>query len=164
MIAAATPKPTFVELFTPKLVTTLREGYGLGGFKADAISGLTVAIVALPLSMAIAIASQVAGTMILTPTLYTMNTVGFVVAARRAWRSPDRPAGAADLGGGVLDRRDHLAFGEKLRQDHGLAAVERHAGDDDPGDVARPVVHSERRGPRPRREGSACGVRQRAGG
>jgi SulP family sulfate permease len=52
-------QPTFAELFTPKLVTVLREGYGLAGFRADVIAGLTVAIVALPLSMAIAIASGV---------------------------------------------------------------------------------------------------------
>ncbi len=43
--------------FTPKLVTTMREGYGFSLFKSDAIAGLTVAIVALPLSMALAIAS-----------------------------------------------------------------------------------------------------------
>ncbi|MBO6578423.1 MAG: SulP family inorganic anion transporter [Thalassospira sp.] len=51
------PKPDFVELFTPKLITVLSEGYGLAQLRADAIAGLTVAIVALPLSMAIAIAS-----------------------------------------------------------------------------------------------------------
>ena len=44
-------------MFTPKLVTTLREGYRFEHFRADAIAGLTVAIVALPLSMAIAIGS-----------------------------------------------------------------------------------------------------------
>ncbi len=55
----AEQEPTFVELFTPKLVTVLREGYGAREFRADAIAGLTVAIVALPLSMAIAIASGV---------------------------------------------------------------------------------------------------------
>ncbi|MFT6648634.1 MAG: SulP family sulfate permease, partial [Pseudophaeobacter arcticus] len=49
--------PSFAELFTPKLLTVLREGYGLTQLRADAIAGLTVAIVALPLSMAIAIAS-----------------------------------------------------------------------------------------------------------
>ncbi|MFN3867479.1 MAG: SulP family inorganic anion transporter [Hyphomicrobiaceae bacterium] len=49
--------PTFAELFTPKLVTVLREGYGAAELRSDAIAGLTVAIVALPLSMAIAIAS-----------------------------------------------------------------------------------------------------------
>ncbi|WP_029031344.1 SulP family inorganic anion transporter [Salinarimonas rosea] len=43
--------------FTPKLVTVLREGYGRAALGRDALAGLTVAIVALPLSMAIAIAS-----------------------------------------------------------------------------------------------------------
>ena len=43
--------------FTPKLVTTLREGYGSAGFRADVVAGLTVAIVALPLAMALGIAS-----------------------------------------------------------------------------------------------------------
>src|SRR3954464_8975523 len=52
-------QPTFAELYSPKLLTVFREGYGLDGFRADIISGLTVAIVALPLSMAIAIASGV---------------------------------------------------------------------------------------------------------
>jgi SulP family sulfate permease len=45
-------RPKFAELFTPKLVTVLREGYRLADFRADAVAGLTVAIVALPLSMA----------------------------------------------------------------------------------------------------------------
>jgi SulP family sulfate permease len=52
-------QPTFAELYSPKLITVLREGYGLSDFRADVIAGLTVAIVALPLSMAIAIASGV---------------------------------------------------------------------------------------------------------
>ena len=43
----------------PKTVSVLREGYSFSRLKADTISGLTVAIVALPLSMAIAIASGV---------------------------------------------------------------------------------------------------------
>src|ERR1700720_3159570 len=69
-------QPTFAELFTPKLVTVLREGYRLTDFRADAIAGLTVAIVALPLSMAIAIASGV------TPDrgLYTAVIGGFIVS------------------------------------------------------------------------------------
>ncbi|WP_374435652.1 SulP family inorganic anion transporter [Tabrizicola sp.] len=45
--------------FLPKLMTVWREGYGLAKLRADALAGLTVAIVALPLSMAIAIASGV---------------------------------------------------------------------------------------------------------
>jgi len=40
----------------PKLLTTL-PGYGAAQFRADALAGLTVALVALPLSLAIAIAS-----------------------------------------------------------------------------------------------------------
>src|SRR6185295_2852523 len=70
-------RPTFSELFTPKLVTVLREGYTLEHFRADAIAGLTVAIVALPLSMAIAIASGV------TPDrgLYTAIVGGFIISA-----------------------------------------------------------------------------------
>jgi len=51
------PRPSFSDLYTPKLVTVLREGYGLQQLRADAIAGLTVAIVALPLSIAIAVAS-----------------------------------------------------------------------------------------------------------
>jgi SulP family sulfate permease len=46
-----------MQSFTPKFVTTMREGYNFSLYKADAIAGLTVAIVALPLSMALAIAS-----------------------------------------------------------------------------------------------------------
>ncbi|WP_255360661.1 SulP family inorganic anion transporter, partial [Hyphomonas sp. ND6WE1B] len=53
----AAPTPGFADLYTPKLVTVLREGYGLDKLRADAIAGLTVAIVALPLSIAIAVAS-----------------------------------------------------------------------------------------------------------
>ena len=63
--------------FTPKLATVLREGYGLADLRADAMAGLTVAIVALPLSMAIAIASG------LGPErgLYTAIVGGFLVSA-----------------------------------------------------------------------------------
>lgn len=71
------PAPTFAELFTPKLVTVLREGYGLRDFRADAIAGLTVAIVALPLSMAIAIASGVGP----ERGLFTAIVGGFLVSA-----------------------------------------------------------------------------------
>lgn len=56
-IIAAPREPSFVELFTPKLVTVWREGYDAAKFRADALAALTVAVVALPLSMAIAIAS-----------------------------------------------------------------------------------------------------------
>jgi len=43
--------------FTPKIVTVLREGYSKAKLRADLIAGLTVAVVALPLAMALAIAS-----------------------------------------------------------------------------------------------------------
>lgn len=43
--------------FTPKLFTMLAQGYTKADFRADLIAGLTVAIVALPLAMALAIAS-----------------------------------------------------------------------------------------------------------
>jgi SulP family sulfate permease len=71
------PQPTFAELFTPKLVTLLRAGYTRADFKADAIAGLTVAIVALPLSMAIAIGSG------LSPEkgLFTAIVGGFLISA-----------------------------------------------------------------------------------
>ncbi len=42
---------------TPKLWTVLKEGYSFPRFRADAMAGLTVAIVALPLSMALGVAS-----------------------------------------------------------------------------------------------------------
>src|ERR1700731_4594952 len=69
-------RPTFAELYAPKLITVLREGYGPADFRADVIAGLTVAIVALPLSMAIAIGSGV------TPDrgLYTAVIGGFIVS------------------------------------------------------------------------------------
>ena len=69
--------PTSVELFTPKLVPVLREGYGLDHFRSDLIAGLTVAIVALALSMAIAIASGVSP----ERGLYSAIVGGFVISA-----------------------------------------------------------------------------------
>ncbi|MFC4347291.1 SulP family inorganic anion transporter [Kordiimonas lipolytica] len=74
--APASTRPSFADLFTPKLVTIFREGYGLGHLRADMIAGLTVAIVAIPLSMAIAIASGA------TPAqgLYTAIIGGFIIS------------------------------------------------------------------------------------
>lgn len=69
--------PRFAELFTPKLITVLREGYGMTQLRADAVAGLTVAIVALPLSMAIAIASGASP----AQGLYTAIVGGFLVSA-----------------------------------------------------------------------------------
>lgn len=75
-MVARRAKPSFIELFTPKLVTILRERYRLADLRADAVAGFTVAIVALPLSMAIAIGSGV------TPDrgLYAAIVGGFIVS------------------------------------------------------------------------------------
>jgi SulP family sulfate permease len=62
--------------FLPKLVTILREGYRPADLRADALAGLTVAIVALPLSMAIAIASGVSP----ERGLFTTIIGGFIVS------------------------------------------------------------------------------------
>jgi len=64
-------------LYRPKLLTVLREGYGLNGLRRDAAAGLTVAVVALPLSMAIAIASGVSP----DRGLYAAIVGGFLVSA-----------------------------------------------------------------------------------
>jgi len=64
-------------LYRPKLATVLHEGYGLDAFRKDALAALTVAIVALPLSMAIAVASDVSP----DRGLYTSIVGGFLVSA-----------------------------------------------------------------------------------
>src|SRR5690625_1402867 len=71
------PDRQYLKMFEPKLVTALREGYGWGVLRADAVAGLTVAIVALPLAMALAIAS---GT---TPDkgISTAIIAGFLISA-----------------------------------------------------------------------------------
>ena len=74
---AALKGPSPADLFTPKLVTVLREGYGANDLRADVMSGLTVAIVALPLSMAIAIASGVGP----ERGLFTAIVGGFIISA-----------------------------------------------------------------------------------
>ena len=64
-------------LYRPKLATVLLEGYGLGALRKDVLAALTVAIVALPLSMAIAVASGVEP----ARGLYTAIVGGFLVSA-----------------------------------------------------------------------------------
>jgi sulfate permease, SulP family len=64
-------------LFRPKLVTMILEGYALNLVRKDVMAGLTVAIVALPLSMAIAVASGVSP----ERGLYTAIVGGFLVSA-----------------------------------------------------------------------------------
>lgn len=63
-------------MLVPKFFTVLREGYGPSLFRQDLFAGMTVAIVALPLAMAIAIAS---GT---TPDkgLFTAVVAGFLIS------------------------------------------------------------------------------------
>lgn len=62
---------------TPRIIPVMRSGYGMQALRADVLAGLTVAIVALPLSMAIAIASGA------TPAqgLITAIVGGFVISA-----------------------------------------------------------------------------------
>lgn len=64
-------------LYRPKLVTLIAEGYSSDAFRSDLVAALTVAVVALPLSMAIAVASGV------DPVrgLYTSIVGGFLVSA-----------------------------------------------------------------------------------
>lgn len=63
-------------LYVPKLVTILRQGYGPGDLRRDLLAGLTVAIVALPLSMALAIASGASPAV----GLHTAIIAGFLIS------------------------------------------------------------------------------------
>jgi SulP family sulfate permease len=64
-------------LYRPKLVTLIAEGYSFEAFRRDVMAALTVAVVALPLSMAIAVASGVEP----VRGLYTSIIGGFLVSA-----------------------------------------------------------------------------------
>jgi sulfate permease, SulP family len=64
-------------LYRPKLATVLAEGYNFSSFCPDMIAALTVAIVAVPLSMAIAVASGVSP----ERGLYAAVIGGFLVSA-----------------------------------------------------------------------------------
>ena len=58
MSSPITPRPVTWHAYVPKLVTVLRRlGYTTRDLRADLLAGLTVSIVALPLAMALAIAS-----------------------------------------------------------------------------------------------------------
>jgi sulfate permease, SulP family len=100
----ARPRPSFAELFTPKLMTVLREGYGPRQFHADAIAGLTVAIVALPLSMAIAIASGGVPNEVSTPQSSAASWCPLSAAA--GFRSARRRAFIV-LGAGIVERHGY---------------------------------------------------------
>ncbi len=78
-------------LYLPKLVTALAEGYSVDSLRRDFVAALTVAIVALPLSMAIAVASGVRP----DRGLFTAIVGGFVVSALSGSRFQiGGPAGA----------------------------------------------------------------------
>jgi sulfate permease, SulP family len=80
-----------VHLLRPKLITTFKEGYGMDRLRRDAIAGATVAVIALPLSMAIAVASGVSP----ARGLYTAIIGGVVVSALSGSRFQiGGPAGA----------------------------------------------------------------------
>ena len=64
-------------LYRPKLATVIGEGYSLAALRSDVLAALTVAIVALPLSMAIAVASGVSP----ERGLYASIVGGFLVSA-----------------------------------------------------------------------------------
>jgi len=104
-LSAQHADPSFAELFTPKLVTVFREGYGWADFRADAVAGLTVAVVALPLSMAIAIASGVSP----ERGLYTAIIGGVIISLIGGSRFQiGGPAGAfIGLVAGVVERHGY---------------------------------------------------------
>ncbi|MCL2640952.1 MAG: SulP family inorganic anion transporter, partial [Phycisphaerales bacterium] len=70
------PLSDFRNTFTPKSVICLREGYSKQAFLRDLLAGLTVGIIALPLSMALAIGSH------LRPEqgLFTAIVAGFLIS------------------------------------------------------------------------------------
>src|SRR3984885_12990962 len=77
--------------YRPKLATVVSESYGFNPFRKDVVAALTVAIVALPLSMAIAVASGVSP----ERGLYTAIVGGFLVSALGGSRfQVGGPAGA----------------------------------------------------------------------
>src|SRR5262245_46760814 len=77
-VASAAAAGSGWRLYIPKSITVIvQEGYSWAKLRADATAGLTVAIVAVPLAMAIAIASGV------TPAqgLITAVVAGFLISA-----------------------------------------------------------------------------------
>jgi SulP family sulfate permease len=78
-------------LYRPKLATTFSDGYSLDPFRKDVTAAMTVAIVALPLSMAIAVASGVSP----DRGLYAAIVGGFLVSTLSGSRYQiGGPAGA----------------------------------------------------------------------
>ena len=74
----ATPfDPSYTTRLEPKSITLLRLGYSFEQFARDAVAGLVVAVVALPLAIALAIASGVKP----EQGLYTAIVGGFLISA-----------------------------------------------------------------------------------
>jgi len=71
------PSRQFWSQFEPQLVTVLRQGYRFRDLRHDIVSGLTVAVVALPLAMALAIASGTSP----EKGLHTAIVAGFLISA-----------------------------------------------------------------------------------
>ena len=67
----------FAEAFVPKSVVCFREGYDRRRIVADVLAGITVGLVAVPLAMALAIASGVKP----EQGLYTAIVAGFLISA-----------------------------------------------------------------------------------
>ncbi len=69
-------KKFYLKNFAPKLYEVLKKGYTAEQFRRDCLSGMTVAVISIPLAMALAIASGV------TPAqgLYTAIVAGFFIA------------------------------------------------------------------------------------
>ena len=66
----------YLKNFCPKLVEILKRGYDKNKFKQDTLAGMTVAVVSIPLAMALAIASGVEP----AQGLYTAIIAGFFIA------------------------------------------------------------------------------------
>jgi hypothetical protein len=85
------------ESWTPKFFTLIGEGYGLGKLRADAVAGLAVAIVALPLA--------IAWERFPTRAHHSHRGRPRHIAARRLARSDRRADGSFRRGGVQRDRR-----------------------------------------------------------
>ena len=113
VLLGARPRAPAWHLFVPKLFTVPRQGYGVADLRSDVIAGLTVAIVALPLAMALAIAS---GT---TPDkgLLTAVVAGFLISALGGSRFQiGGPTGAFVLAAPMLAVRQLYKTNWQLQQ------------------------------------------------
>ncbi len=77
MAVVARPRVPAWQQYVPKSWSLLRQGYGLHALRQDLVAGLTVAVVALPLAMALAIASGAAP----EKGLHTAIVAGFLISA-----------------------------------------------------------------------------------